>query len=36
MIAIQIGELPGSYREYPVKSVGKQEGEFLIAALVKS
>jgi hypothetical protein len=35
-IADKINELIGSYQEYPAKSVGKQEEEFLIAALVKS
>jgi hypothetical protein len=36
LIASKIGELLGSYREYSAKSTGKQGGEFLIAALVKS
>jgi hypothetical protein len=31
-----IAKLLGSYQEYPAKSVGKQEEEFLTAALVKS
>jgi hypothetical protein len=35
-IASQIDELLESYQDYAAKSVGKQGGEFLIAALVKS
>jgi hypothetical protein len=34
-MASKIGELLGSYQEYPAKSVGKQGKEFLIAAQVK-
>jgi hypothetical protein len=36
MIASQIGESRLSYQQYPVKSLSKQGGEFLIVALVKS
>jgi hypothetical protein len=36
LIASQINELLESYQDYSAKSVGKQGGEFLIAALVKS
>jgi hypothetical protein len=35
-IASQIDESLESYQDYAAKSVGKQGGEFLIAALVKS
>jgi hypothetical protein len=35
-IASQIDESLESYQDYSAKSVGKQGGEFLIAALVKS
>jgi hypothetical protein len=35
LIASTIGEFLESYQEYPAKSVGKQEGEFLIVVLVK-
>jgi hypothetical protein len=34
--ASEIGESLWSYHEYPARSVGKQEEEFLIVALVKS
>jgi uncharacterized membrane protein len=34
LIASKIGELLGSYQEYPAKSVGKQVEELLIATLV--
>jgi hypothetical protein len=36
LIASQIDELLKSYQDYSAKLVGKQGGEFLIAALVKS
>jgi hypothetical protein len=36
LIASQIDESLESYQDYSAKSVGKQGGEFLIAALVKS
>jgi hypothetical protein len=36
LIASKIGEFFGSCPKYPAKSVGKQGGEFLIAALVES
>jgi hypothetical protein len=35
-IPVKIGELLGSYQEYPAKSVGKQGEELLIAVPVKS
>jgi hypothetical protein len=36
VIASKIGELLGSYQEYPAKLVGKRGGDFLIAVLVIS
>jgi hypothetical protein len=30
-----VGKLLGSYQDYPAKSEGKQENEFLVAVLVK-
>jgi hypothetical protein len=36
LIASQIDESLGSYQDYSAKLVGKQGGEFMIAALVKS
>jgi hypothetical protein len=36
LIASQIDESLKRYQDYSAKSVGKQGGEFLIAALVKS
>jgi hypothetical protein len=36
LIVSEIGDLLGSYQEYPTKSVSKQGEEFMIVAQVKS